>query len=800
MVQFNYKWLGEWLSSNKHSAEFLAEQLNFQGFETELLSSTISESIVVGFVKSCSPHPHADKLNVCEVDVGQGANLSIVCGCPSVQQGIKVCCALVGAQVNGISIVARDLRGVSSQGMLCSLSELGLSAKAKGIWHLSEDAVIGMPLLEWLRLAPHTFAVDVTPNRGDAMSVRGVARELAFAAGCTATEPWSANESLLDSLAKLSCDLVIDLEHCTALHMVKLTDISNLPIPNWMTCRLLEAGIAQHNTVVDVLNYVMLETGQPMHAYDAACTDDSFAVGFVDNKTNLSLLNGDKVALDTQTLVVKNAGRPVCIAGYMGDASTQVNASTTSVYLEAAVFNPVSIAHSCRKYPFHTQSGARFERGIDANYTKHALLRAVELIVQITGAKPIAYASTSTVEAVKEAQDIVMSHDYFIKMLGYVPDAQRAKTCLEKLGFSVVISQQQWLLRPPSWRNEVQLPCHILAECVRLMRLLDNVDTPTGMNMQIGERISAFDQKHSITDKLSDILVSMGWFETFSYSFSADQESEHFLPSGSQALALKNPLMQSMSMLRTSLWSGLLSQLKANMQIQQQDVKLFEIGSSYFLEDKDSVAQPSVLAMAMTGRAMPESWRNDDKRLDFYYAKSYVYHLFSSVLAVQDLRWQTESVQGLHPHQSGSFYYDDQLVAKLGVIHPKLAKFYGVAEDTCLMQITINALEDIAFVKQKVKVAVVYPSMRRDLSIIVPDSVDFASVEKKVQQSLTNYLKDFILFDIYSGSQVPIGYTSLSVGFVFQHDERSLTDEDVQPMMDVLIKELGNIGVSIRGG
>lgn len=797
MVQFNSAWLIEWFDGVMFWTPYsTVELLPSHGFEAEQVEAGLSDKVVVGYVQSCVKHPEADKLNVCTVDVGAAKPLTIVCGCPTVKEGIKVCCALIGAQIGDLTIAQRALRGVTSQGMLCSMQELGLKTKSKGIWHLDNEAPVGELLSSWLRASDTHIAVEVTPNRGDVMSVRGLAREIALASSFNYNhKPWS---SLVDlSSLPSTLEVCTETDDCEAFHLVKLDGVANVRTPDYIACRLLESGVSLHNVLVDIANYVMLETGQPLHTYDADKVAGDLTVGYLQKSTSLALLNGDEVDIDDKTLVVKSEGKPVCVAGYMGGAGTQVDNNTKSVYVEAALFNAVSVAHTCRKYPYHTHSGTRFERGIDSGYVAHALERAVSLIMEITGAKAVGY---SAIAAKKSEQVVIeITHNYFKKMLGFVPDIAKYKEILERAGFAIDVVQDAWLVTPPSWRNEVHLACHVLSECVRLGSLLTDDDSTT-MGLQIGTRISCYDKELRLVDRMRDTLVAQGWFETLSYSFASEIESKDFLRESDEAVALSNPLMQSMAMMRSSLWSGLLLQARGNKHIQQHNIKLFEVGRCFRKNTGGVVQQPRVLAMLMSGGFMPESWRDNGASCDFYYAKSVAHHLLSAYVKTGLLHWVEEAVVGLHPHQSGAYYYKGQKVVELGVIHPKLAKQYDVAEDTCLFEIGVDCLAATLTQCVEAKSTVYYPTIRRDLSLIVPISVSFELVRKKIELSLTNYLKDFVLFDIYSGSQVTKGNVSYSLGFVFQHDERSLSDDDVQPMMDLLIKEFDTIGVSIRGG
>lgn len=794
MVQFNHAWLMSWLPGTSESVSAISDKLNIQGFETEAQSSLSLEGIVVGEIVACGPHPKADRLSICSVRVGNDQILSIVCGCPTVRSGIKVACAQVGSKVNGLLIERRELRGVLSEGMLCSQKELGLSSSTKGIWHLSADAPVGKSLSHWLQADSNAYAIDVTPNRGDAMSVRGIARELSIAFDCTLTQPWDAR-AIPKKVADLPNPLCQAHDACSAFHLVKFGGITkDVTIPDWMAVRLIESGIALHHPVVDILNYVMLETGQPMHAYDASVVSGQFDISYAKSDESLELINGKKVALDAQSLVIRSADKPVCIAGYMGGSESQVQDHTASIYLEVAAFSPSIIAYNCRRYQYHTQSGSRFERGMDPGYTYDALLRAVSLLQDLLGAELLGYAAYQAPSSQPVLVDV--TYDYLQKLLGFSYSNDAIFKSLNAAGFEVQANDAGFCCVVPSWRNEVHLPCHIASELVRINGLPEG--NTHSMQAHLGKPIRHFEKISSSISAYKKWLCANGFYETLSYSFQSHEKAKHFFASHENLISLSNPLSEDYTYLRSSLWPNLLTQMRMNLHKQHADVRLFETGRCY-VHTPDGVAiQPRYLGMVMCGRVLCENWLNADSRYDFFRAKSIVDRLLSIGSKVKPSA-QPQIFPGLHPSQSAVYKQDNVEVAIVGVIHPRLARVYDVPEDTCLLQLNLDALHNDHYENNMARRPSPYPTLRRDLSFMVPQNVEFEIIEKKIEECLHCYLKYFVLFDIYSGRQVLEGFKSFSLGFVFQHEERSLQEADIQVMIDRFINELKTCGIMTRG-
>ncbi len=801
MVQFNTKWLSEWVRSDTLSIDKVHNALVSQGLENEVVYSALSDAIVVGEVVRCEPHPKSNKLSVTTVDVGQSEPLTIVCGCPTVQNARKVCVAKIGAHLGDIEIAERAICGLTSYGMLCSLSELGVGgAQSGGICHLSDEAQVGMTVSAWLRSAPARLDIEVTMNRGDCMSVRGVAREIAIGQGLPVQEPWDCTLDTMQALpqAQLEVSISDDVQDaCSALHVLHVNQINLLQItPDWMAVRLRESGFGLHNIVVDILHYVMLETGQPFHAYDAAHITGGLHVGFAQQGTVLASLLGDDLILDAQTLVVADTKAPHCVAGYMGDKLSAVSETTTAIYLEAACFSAPQSAYHCRKFVHHTQSGSRFERGIDFGYTQKALARAMDLLQTYAGAQPVGYSSVASA-MVGPAPVIKMGATYPEKILGYAIDGQDLRAVLLAVGCQLTDEKETCVCSVPSWRSDMVLPQHLVSEYLRF-RGVKEIARPV-----ITATLSAFSSPDESSCALADImrahLVSQGCYEAFTYNFIDREVDTLFSPDEERSITLKNPLGKSYATLRASILPGLLSALARNQAHGEKEVALFEMGRVYTRESA-SLNQPNFLSAVFVGRRAPERWRHNAESYDFFAAKGLLSWLFESVRFSQPLLWQPDAQPGYHPRQSGVWTIAGKTLAKVGVLHPAVSKRFGLLGDVCAWECDFSLLCAMAQTQYPLQAVSKYPSVRRDLSLLVPENLPYADIYTKIQDSVKMCLKNVVIFDIYSGDQVPDGFYSISLGLVFQSDEASLKDEQVAVSITQLLDDLAStFHINVRG-
>ena len=797
MLVLNKHWLQSWLSKTIGSTELVESFLLKQGFEMEPVGSLFTQDIVVGEIISVQPHANADKLNVCTVSIGQDDDLTIVCGCPSVKAGIKVAVATVGTELGSFTIEERKIRGTLSCGMLCSMKELGFNTPSTGIWHLGANAPVGQPLDKWLERSSERYGIELTPNRGDCLSARGMAREFAIGLEARSIQPWADQSDYL----KLPCQATVEISssashHVSSFDIVKLKkpEPGDYTTPDWMAVRLLEAGIGLNHCVVDILNYVMLETGQPMHAYSGQLSD-AFSLG-LGHGESLTTLGGKSVLIDEQTLVVKNAGEPVCIAGYMGGMDSACAVDDEEIYVEAAAFSAEQIAYHCRKFIEFTHSGSRFERGIDCAFTRFAMQRALDLLAQYAGYVPVYRLAGDCSVSEKDAVEVPV--DFPSQVLGFsytVADMQKA---LVTSGCSVDINDDLIKVVPPTWRNDITIAEDIVSELLRLLGM--PADLMPGVGLTLGQPVTTFGLLDRLQESLRDHMIGMGFYETFSYSFDAYDDVRLFHDSDETIVTLVNPISPAFGALRSSLFPGLLKQVKRNLAKQAHDVRLFEVGHC-FVDQSSEISERLFLGAAFSGSSVAESWYGS-RPFDFYYAKSMLCHLMSLFgVSLGSVTWQSVALPGLHPHQCGQFVCHGQVIASCGLLHPAVSKSMKINQNVFFVDMDLDWLLLSQSKGESYHKVSNQPMMRRDLSLVVPNTVSFEEIKQEIQHSIFQYLQKIVIFDKYNGSQIPSDCYSVSIGLLFQDAERTLQDEDLVPMLTELINNLDKkLKIKPRGG
>ena len=797
MIVVNADWISSWLGAPVSEYTTAESFLLDQGFELEQPAPLYLDDIVIGEILSIEKHGNADKLNICQVSVGSARQvLQIVCGCPSVVVAAKVAVALVDTDLGDFKIQQRSIRGVDSFGMLCSLSELGFKVKSQGIWHLHSSAPVGERLNQWLRRGALRFGIEVTPNRGDCLSVRGISREFALGQSCESSPPWKDQETPFMSLPCRSVEVSpAASSYLDAFHLVacRRTSGREKSTPDWVKVRLLEAGFSLHHPVVDILNYVMLETGQPFHAYSGNLSGD-FRIDMGQGES-LLLLNEQEAVLTNDTLVVKHDNVPACIAGYMGGMSSASHADDDEVIIEAACFNREKVAYHCRQFKEFTQSGSRFERGIDASYTMRALQRALDLLSELLGFE--AQHRFASQEKEVSVRVIRLSKSLPEKMLGYVYAPSDMVSAWEKVGCFVESNGDEFLITPPSWRNDLHIPQDMVAEACRLLGV------PKDFDVSITLPLVRAKTNHAAVDRLDDSVrscrVGHGFYETFTYTFDHPDDILQFSTGMDEVVLLKNPISPAYSALRTSLHLGLLKQVKRNLASQVTDVRLFELGRC-FRKDR-SVQEQHYLTVVMTGRVFPESWRSN-QAFDFYHAKDFLVKLLQQHgIHIEDLSWSSASIPGLHPHQCSRLHHKGDEIAHCGLLHPEVAKSHKVTQPIYFASCNLDLLVAQQQLQSRYLPVNHFPLMRRDLSLIVPDAVQYSDIEQEIRRVVFQFLKKIVIFDRYSGDQIPSDCYSLSIGSLFQHPQRTLQDDDLNPMINELLMQLSkNFDIKQRGG
>ncbi len=780
-MKFSEQWLRSWVNPSLDAAE-VAEQLTMLGLEVDSIDAAASfpHTIVVGEILEAAPHPNADKLRVCRVSGGDDETLNIVCGAPNAREGIKVPLALVGTSMpNGMQIKAAKLRGEPSHGMLCSARELGLSEDAQGLMELADDAPVGTSLIEYLGLEDHIIDIDLTPNRGDCNAIRGIAHDLAAA---TAT-PVTAIEC---APVAVSVDDQVPVEiapgcGCAryAARVVKGIDPS-ASTPLWMTERLRRSGIRAIHPVVDVTNYVMLELGQPMHGFDLATIQGGIRVRNATAGEVLTLLDGRDMTLDAQTLLICDHAAPIAMAGIMGGEHSGVGDATVDILLESALFVPDAIIGRLRQYNTHTDSGYRYERGVDAELQVPALERATALLQAIAGgqAGPVVVAEQAGMARV--APTIALSQEQLARRLGCTVPAERVAQIFSSLGCDCQSSESGWNVTAPSWRYDLNIPDDLVEE---IARVYGYTALPKHYAMPSPAMAAAPEEQVSMA-RLRETLVARGYQEAVTYSF-VDASLQHDLSGGAEAVELANPISSDLAVMRTSLWPGLLRAVQHNTARQQPDARFFESGLRFVLQSND-IQQEPVIAGASTGRFDGEGWWAQ-RDVDIFDAKA---DLMALTALATDATWHYVAAEhpALHPGRSARIVCDGEAVGWVGELHPQWQAKLGIAA-TQLFELALAPLRR----RQRAAATPVsrYPATRRDLAVVVDEQVSASALLTTVRESASAApLVDARLFDLYQGEGIPAGKKSVALGLSFQSLEGTLGDEEIDRVAEQVLTAL----------
>ncbi|TCV94893.1 phenylalanyl-tRNA synthetase beta subunit [Luteibacter rhizovicinus] len=771
-MKFSENWLRELVDVSADRAA-LVHALTMSGLEVEEVTA-LGESlggVVVAEIVAAEKHPEADRLQVCRVDAGQGEPLQIVCGAPNARVGIKIPLAIVGATLpGGIAIKAAKLRGVESSGMLCSAKELGIDADASGLLELPLDAPVGQSLSDYLGLPDASIELKITPNRPDCLGLFGLAHDVAALFGSHVK-----GEAIVDAPVTASATRGVRLEAGSDAPRYLGRIIEGLdataPTPFWMAERLRRSGVRPISAIVDVTNYVMLELGQPLHAFDNDTLSGDIVVRHAAQNEPLVLLDGSEAKLDTSFVVIADSARPLAVAGVMGGNDSRVTDATRNVFLEAAHFAPAAIMGRARKLGLHTDASHRFERGVDPNLPKRAIERATTLLLQIAGgsAGPITIAERA--DDLRAHQAVALRRARLARVLGIdVADSEVARI-FAALGMTVTTTADGWLVTPPSSRFDIEREEDLIEEVARIHGY-ERIPT----SLPAGEIALAADPEARLHEmNLRDQLAARGYFEAVTLSFvSADLLRTWGLDQAWVPLA--NPLSADLAVMRTSLLPGLIEALRHNRARQQDRIRLFEVARSFHATG-DAPDEVGRVAMVACGSARAEQWGEASRTFDFYDLKGDIDALVAHT--GESARWSVDA-EGLpawlHPGRSARVLRDGQPVGFLGALHPALAKTLDLASDVHVAEL---ALEPILArrLPQASRVAR-FPAVRRDIAVDLPEEVSWARVEATVRQALGEVLKDIRLFDRYAGKGIDDGRKSLAMGLILQDASRTLTDDD----------------------
>lgn len=793
-MRFSEQWLREWVNPPVRTDE-LAAQLTLAGLEVDAVAKVAPdfEKIVVGHVLTATPHPNAERLKVCSVDVGSGDPLQIVCGAANVAAGQRVPAALVGAVLPGNKHIERArLRGVESAGMLCSAVELGVAESSEGLMMLPSDASVGQSVREVLGLDDVTLELGLTPNRGDCLSIVGVAREVAALNRLELTRrDWTP------VAARIADTFPVVLQAPKAcpryagrvLRGIRRDGVT----PLWMKERLRRSGVRSISPVVDVTNYVLLELGQPLHAFDLAKLHGGIEVREARAGEVLTLLDGQTITLRSGTLVIADVTHPVALAGIMGGQDTAVSVTTQDLFLESAFFAPTAMAGRARQYGLATESSRRFERGVDPELPRRALERATTLLLEIVGGEAGPVIEAVEPDYLPERSPIALRASRLERMLGCALDGEEVAQILQRLGMQVMTAAtgDEWRVTPPSYRFDISIEADLIEEVARVHGYgqLPMAKPLVGVSVRPPARTPS--DAHAVRK----LLVARGYHEAITYSFVDPQLQRHVQPD-IPGIRLANPIAADMAEMRTTLWPGLLQALLYNLNRQQSRVRLFEVGNVY-LPGGQPAREHAVVAGVASGSALAEQWGVPNRRVDFFDVKADVEAVLGLTGRGCEFIFKSDRQPSLHPGQCAAIHaVNGNVVGWVGTVHPELQRVLDLPQPVILFQLELEALSSrLPRFEELSK----FPAIRRDIAIVVDESVTARAVKECITSRGGELLQEVQLFDVFRGERIDSGRKSLALGLTIQDTSRTLTDEDVDALVKNIVEALhSQLGATLR--
>ena len=785
-MKFSEAWLREWVNP-AIDTDTLSEQLSMAGLEVDGIEDVAGKftGVVVGEVVECGQHPDADKLQVTKVNVGADELLDIVCGAKNCRKGLKVAVATVGAVLPGDFVIKKaKLRGQPSNGMLCSLSELGMAEDSDGIVELPDDAPIGQDIRQYLSLDDKIIEVDLTPNRADCLGIKGLAREVGVLNKLDVCQP-----EITPVAAVISDKKAITLAATDACPRYLGRVVRNVnvkaPSPLWLSEKLRRCGVRSIDAVVDITNYVLLELGHPMHAFDLAKIDGDISVRMAEEGEKLVLLDESEVSLKANTLLIADDKKALAMAGIFGGLHSGVTSDTKDVFLESAFFAPLAIAGKARQYGLHTDASHRYERGVDPQLQHTAMERATALLVQICGGEAGPVVEAVSAEHLPTAANISLTEAKLARILGISIAKTEVSAIFNRLGLAVTEVADGWQVSVPGYRFDISIAEDLIEEVARVYgyNSIPNVAPQASLKMR------TFREAELNVQRLRTVLVDRGYQEAITYSFVDPKVQQQLFPQ-QQALVLPNPISADMSAMRLNLWPGLLQTVQYNQNRQQSRIRLFEYGLKFIpdAQAEGGVRQIPVLGGVIIGSMHNEHWNMENRAADFYDIKGDVEALLAQTSATEQFRFVTAEHSALHPGQTAAVYRGETLAGYLGALHPEAERKLGIKGKAYLFELELAALglRDIVQAHELSK----YPANRRDLAIVVKSDVRFADIAATIKKVGGNQLVDLKLFDVYTGQGVAEGFKSLAIALTLQDIARTLEDKDIQQLVNQVVSAL----------
>lgn len=774
-MKFSELWLREWVNP-AISSEALSEQITMAGLEVDGVEPVagVFHGVVVGEVVECGQHPNADKLRVTKVNVGGDRFLDIVCGAPNCRQGLKVAVATVGAELPGdFKIKAAKLRGEPSEGMLCSYSELGISEDHDGIIELPLDAPIGMDIREFLQLDDSTIEISVTPNRADCLGIIGVARDVAVLNRLPLIEP-----SMEPVAATIDARLPIEVKTTEACPRYLGRVIKGINVkaatPLWMREKLRRCGIRSIDPVVDITNYVLLELGQPMHAFDLSRICDGIVVRMAQKDEALTLLDGTKAKLNEDTLVIADHEKVLAMGGIFGGEHSGVNEETQDVMLECAFFNPLAIAGRARRQGLHTDASHRYERGVDPALQHKAMERATALLLEICGGQAGPVTDVTSQTDLPKVATIILRREKLDRLIGHHVENAQVMDILSRLGCKVEQKNDSWVTTAPSWRFDMEIEEDLIEEIARIYGYNNIPDVPVKANLEMTRHREA----NLSLKRVKNLLVDRGFQEAITYSF-VDPKIQAMLHPGEDVLILPSPISVEMSAMRLSLWTGLLTAVVNNQNRQQGRVRLFESGLRFVPDTQADlgIRQDDMLSGVISGNRNEEHWDLARQAVDYYDLKGDLEAILELTGKLEQIQFKAEENPALHPGQSAAIYLCGERIGFIGVVHPELERKLDLNGRTVVFELLWNKVADR--VLPDAREISRFPANRRDIAVLVAENVAADDILAECKKVGANQVVGVNLFDVYRGKGVAEGYKSLAISLTLQDTARTLEEEEI---------------------
>lgn len=797
----SYKWLQQYVNV-EDTPKVLADKITRGGLEVEeviKLNENLS-NIVVGYVKEKEKHPDAEKLSVCKVDIGNEI-VQIVCGAKNVDKDQYVIVAKVGAKVGaklpGIKIKKAKLRGVESYGMICSLGELGISKSLlpknseEGIYVFEKPQIIGTDVIKLLDLDDSIIDIAITPNRADALSIRGLVYEVS----ALYNKPVNFKETLDNNVyetTKLTVD--INSDKCTAYYGQVIKNIKVEQSPLWLQNRLINSGIRPINNIVDVTNYVLLEYGQPMHAFDKNLLGEKIVVRQAHEGEELITLDGVERKLTKDDLIIADSNSPVALAGVMGGKNTEVNDDTVNIVLESAYFNPVSVRRTSSYHGLRSDSSTRFEKGIDKNLQLLALERAVELIKELCPESEIESYVGSTVE--NKDNQIIVTADYINSLIGINLTVDNIIDILKSLSFKVQTDENNIMVDVPSRRQDIVIKQDIVEEVARIYGY-DNI--PATLPKFSKATRGGFTYKQKVLRDIRKMYMNLGFMDTINYSLVSEIESKQFTTTNYPNVKLLMPMSENHSTLRQSLIPGIVNTAKYNLARRQNNLKLLEIGRVFFGSGDDNI-QPEekvYLSALLTGDEYTTKWLKEEKKFDFYSAKGYLELLFEKLGILGDISYSKDIIENMHPGRTAKVLYKNNEIGFIGELHPSYSKENDIST-SYIFEIDLDKIIFEEKVKPKYEEISKYPKVNRDIAMLIDSTDEYQNIYNLIISLGDKLIYNVELFDIYEGIGLPIGKKSIAITLTYSDKDKTLTEEDINRIHNKVEKALLDYGVTIR--